>query len=102
MMISGMSVIFFHVIGWHQEIERIIWGRERINLGIMGNCQKMGEWTAYCLSPSAARRAQVDKQFSKVPLKFRIFIHLYFWTGVTGLILAVIFVPPSVWLDVII
>lgn len=97
LMLSGMSVIFFHVKGWHQKMEVIIWGQESINLGLAGNCQKMGQWVLYCIFPFEARRDQVDKEIARVPLKFKICVHWYFWTGLTGVFLLVFFVPSSMW-----
>ncbi len=102
LLISGTISVIFHVKGWHQEIEKIIWGTEFLNLGFSDSNLKMGQWAAYCIFPFAARRAQVDKEIAKVPRKFIICIHCHLWCTLLGFALIILAIPPSVlWEDFI-
>lgn len=93
--LSAMATVIFHFKGWHQQMEKILWGRESISMGFNYNCLMMGQWVAYCILPFAARRAQLDKEIVKVPLKLKICIHCSFWFGVVGFTLLFLTSPSS-------
>lgn len=82
--LSLLSTTIFHFKGWHQMMEKILWGSERISLGFKYNTMKMGQWTAYCIFPFAARRAGVEREMAYVPLPLKICIHCSFWFSLTG------------------